>query len=313
VVAILEPKRGSATVEKIAVNAVMAGCLPQYLPVLIAAVQGLGKDQFNLYAVQGGTHNMSVLTVVNGPIARELDINCGYNFTGNRWRSSATICRALNFIITNIGGIPGATNINSQGRLAKFGHCIAENEDESPWEPLHVERGFKLDTSTVTVFAGASIPVDDNGGARSAKDVIGLFALAITYVGNRNTNGESEPLIIFVPHHAKMLANDGYTKQDVQRFIWERARLKFYDIPSGFREAFSSKWKKYYFDVSEDYGVPVSDRPEDISIVVMGGRGAHSLAISTLLGSRSVTTPIADNNKTRSPRLNSLNEVWDKP
>ncbi len=294
VVAILEPKRGAATVEKIAINAVMAGCLPRYLPVLLAAVQAVGEERFNLYGLQGGTHNASVLMVVNGPVAKDLDINCGYNMTGDRWRSSATICRALNLIITNIGGIPGASNINSQGQLTKFRHCIAENEDDSPWEPLHVERGFERDASTVTVFAGASQPIDDNGGSKSGKDIIALFALSTANLGNRNTNGEGEPLIIFVPHHARMLARDGYTKRDVQRFLFERARLRVGDIPPGYLEAFSSKWHKYYCNISPDYGVPIADRPEDIAIVVMGGRGAHSLSVQTVLGSRSVTVPIAD-------------------
>ncbi len=225
-VAVLEPKKGAATIEKIAVNAVMAGCLPQYMPVLIAVVQGIGKEVFNLYGVQTSTHNTSVLAIVNGPIAKELDINCGYNVTGNRWRSTAAIGRAIGFILTNIGGVPGASDIHTQGHIARFRHCIAENEDESPWEPLHVERGFTCDTSTVTVF-GACTPqmIDDNGGSKSAKDLFNTFCLSIPYVGNRNTNGEGEPLIILGPQHANTFARDGYSKADVKKFFFERARL----------------------------------------------------------------------------------------
>jgi hypothetical protein len=91
-----------------------------------------------------------------------------------------------------------------------------------------------------------------------------------------------------------MLARDGYTKKDVQRFLFERARLKVGDIPPGYLEAFSNKWHKYYCNISPDYGVPIADRPDDIAIVVMGGKGAHSLSIQTVLGSRSVTVPITD-------------------
>jgi len=299
VVAILEPKRGSATVEKIAVNAVMAGCLPQYMPVLIAAVQGLGRDQLNLYAIQSGTHNASVLPVVNGPIAKELDINHGYNVTGDRWRSTVTIGRALRLIMSNVGGIYGAVNIHTQGHIARFEHCIAENEDQSPWEPLHVERGFDEKISTVTIFGACTAQmIDDNAGAKCAKDLLNLFGLSIAYVGNRNTNGEGEPLIIFGPQHANAIAAEGFSKHDVQRFLWERARLRYGDIPKGNLENLSNKWQKFYGDVSEDYGVPIADRPEDIAIVVMGGKGTHSLSIQTMLGSRSITTPIADKNGT---------------
>ncbi len=294
VVAVLEPKKGVATVEKIAINAVMAGCLPEYMPVLIAAVQGIGKEIFNLYGVQTSTHNTSVLAIVNGRIARELDINCGYNVTGNRWKSTAAIGRAIGFILTNIGGVPGATDIHTQGHIARFRHCIAENEEESPWEPLHVERGFAAGTSTVTVF-GACTPqmIDDNGGSKSAKDLFNTFCLSIPYVGNRNTNGEGEPLIILGPQHANTFARDGYSKADVKKFFFERARLRFGDIPFGNLENFSKKWHKFYCNVSPDYGVPIAEKAEEIVVVVMGGKGTHSLSVQTLLGTRSVTVPIA--------------------
>ncbi len=297
VIAILEPKRGVATVEKIATNAVMAGCLPQYLPVLIAAVKGAGEGRFNLYGIQSSTHNTSILMVANGPIAMELDINCGYNVTGDRWRSTETIGRAMRLIITNVGGVPGAVNVHTQGHIARFRHCIAENEKESPWEPLHVQRGFKRETSTITIF-GACTPqmIDDNSGGKCAKDILNLFALSIPYLGNRNTNGEGEPFVIFGPQHANQVAQEGYTKQDVQRFLFERARLRFGNIPEGLLANYSNKWQKFYCNVSPDYGVPIADRPEDIVVIVMGGKGTHSLSVQTLLGSRSVTVPIADKN-----------------
>lgn len=299
VVAVLEPKKGEATVEKIAANAVMAGCLPQYMPVLIAVVQGMSREQFNLYAIQTSTHNTSVLVIVNGPIAKELDINFGYNVTGNRWRSTATIGRAIGLILTNIGGVPGATDIHTQGHIARYRHCIAENEDENPWEPLHVERGFDQKTSTITVFGACPAQmIDDNGGSKSAKDLFNTFCQSIPYVGNRNTNGEGEPLIILGSQHANTFARDGYSKADVKKFFFERARLRFGDIPIGNLENFSNKWHKFYCDVSPDYGVPIAEKAEDITVVVMGGKGTHSLSVQTILGSRSVTIPITSKDGT---------------
>ena len=289
----LPPKNGMATVEKIAINAVMAGCRPEYMPVLVGTVKGMAVPAFNLFGVQTSTHNTSVLTIVHGPIRKRLDINWGYNVVASRWHSTTTIGRAIRFIMTNIGGIPGATNIHTQGHIARFEHCIAENEDENPWEPLHVERGMHPEESAVTVFAACpAMMVDDNSGSRSAKELLNTFARSVAYVGNRNINGEGEPLIIMCPTHARLLSNGGYSKADVKRFLWERARVPFGHIPTGNLQSYSERFLKFYGDFGPDYGVPFADRPEDIVIVIMGGQGTHSLSVQTLLGSKSQTVPI---------------------
>lgn len=289
----LEPKRGRATVEKIAANAVMAGCRPEYMPVLIAAVQAMADPRFNLYAVQTSTHNTSVLPVVNGPVRKSIDLNWGYNTTGSRWRSTAAIGRALRLIMANIGGTPGAINIHTQGHIARYDACIAENEEENPWEPLSVSRGHRAHVSTVTVFpACPAAMIDERGASKNAKDLLRTFALSIPYVGNRNTSGEGEPLIILCPQHARMLADGGYSKADVQRFIWERGRVRYGDIPDGVRISLSKTNQKFYADVDPDYGIPVAGSPQDIILVVMGGKGTHSLSVQTILGAQSITMPI---------------------
>lgn len=294
VVATLAPKRGLATVEKIAANAVMAGCKPEYMPLLIACVQAVGDPRFNLDALQTSTHNTSPLPVVNGPVRDAIDLNRGYNYTGSRWRSTATIGRALRLIMANIGGTPGSINIHTQGHIARYEHCIAENEEENPWEPLHVERGYAPETSAVTVFpACPAAMIDENGGSQTAKDLLKTIALSIPYVGNRNTNGEGQPLLILCPQHARLLANGGYSKAEVKRFIWERGRLRFGDIPRGNLASFSTKNLKLYADVDPDFGIPIADKPEDIVIVVMGGKGTHSLSVQTRLACENITVPIA--------------------
>lgn len=296
VVGTLAPKRGLATVEKIAANAVMAGCKPEYMPVLIACVQAIADPKFNLDALQTSTHNTSVLPIVNGPIRKAIDLNWGYNHTGSRWRSTATIGRALRLIMANVGGTPGSINIHTQGHIARYEHCIAENEEESPWEPLHVERGYTPEVSTVTVIpACTGAMIDENGGSQNAKDLLKTLALSIPYVGNRNTNGEGQPLLILGPQHARLLGNasDGYNKAEVKRFIWERARLRFGDIPRGMLTSFSKKNLKFYADVDPDYGIPIADKPEDIVIVVMGCAGTHSLSVQTRLACENITVPVA--------------------
>jgi hypothetical protein len=293
VVSTLAPKQGLATVEKIAANAVMAGCLPEYMPVLIACVKAVGTPSFNLDAVQTSTHNTSPLPIVNGPVCAAIDLNCGYNHTGSRWRSTSTLGRALQLTMINVGGTPGSINIHTQGHIARFVHCIAENEEENPWQPLHVERGYAADISTVTMIpACPAAMIDDNGGSQTAKDLLRTLALSIPYVGNRNTNGEGQPLLILCPQHARLLANGGYSKAEVKRFIWEYGRLPFGSIPRGNLTSFSKNILKHYADFDPDFGVPIAEKPEDIVIVVMGGTGTHSLSVQTRLASQNITVPI---------------------
>jgi len=289
----LAPKQGLATVEKIVANAVMAGCRPEYMPVLIACVAGIGEPRFNLDALQTSTHNTSPLPIVNGPIAKSIDLNCGYNYTGSRWQATASIGRALRLVMSNVGGTPGSINIHTQGHIARFEHCIAENEDENPWQPLHVERGFDRDVSTVTLIpACPAAMIDDNGGSQTAKELLRTLASSIAYVGNRNTNGEGQPLLILAPQHARLLANDGYSKAEVKHFLWEHARVRVGDIPAGNLVSFSRRNMKLYAEVGAECRIPIAEKPEDIVIVVMGGSGTHSLSVQTRLACENVTVPI---------------------
>lgn len=294
VVATLMPKRGFATVEKIAANAVMAGCRPEYMSVLIACVQAIAEPRFNLDAVQTSTHNTSALPVVNGPIRKALDLNWGYNHTGSRWHSTTTIGRALRLIMSNIGGTPGSVNIHTQGHIARYEHCIAENEDENPWQPLHVERGYPAEVSTVTMIpACPAAMIDDNGGSQTPKEVLRTVANSIAYVGNRNINGEGEPVLILGPQHARLIASGGYSKEEVKQFVWEHARVPFSDIPRGNLASFSERNMKLFDDTGPRARVPIAGSPADIVIVVMGGVGTHSLSVQTQLACKTVTVPVA--------------------
>ena len=293
VISTLAPKQGLATVEIIAANAVMAGCIPEYMPVLLACVQAVGTPSFNLDAVQTSTHNTSPLPIVNGPVRTAIDLNHGYNHTGSRWRSTSTIGRALQLTMMNVGGTPGAINIHTQGHIARFEHCIAENEEENPWQPLHVERGYAAETNVVTVIpACPAAMIDDNGGSQTAQELLRTLALSIPYVGNRNTNGEGQPLLILCPQHARMLANGGLSKADVKRYIWEHGRLPFGTIPRGNLTNFSKKILDEFDGGDPAAGVPIAEKPEDIVIVVMGGTGTHSLSVQTRLASQNVSVPI---------------------
>jgi hypothetical protein len=293
VIATLAPKQGLATVEKIAANAVMAGCVPEYMPVLLACVKAIGAPLFNLDAVQTSTHNTSPLPIVNGPVRAAIDLNSGYNYAGSRWRATSTLGRALQLTMINVGGTPGSINIHTQGHIARFGHCIAENEEENPWEPLHVERGYAADTSTVTVIpACPAAMIDDNGGSQTAQELLRTLASSIPYVGNRNTNGEGQPLLILCPQHARLLANGGYSKAAVKNYLWQNARIPFGSIPRGNLTNFSKKLLAQNAGADPDFAVPIAEKPDDIVIIVMGGTGTHTLSVQTRLASENVTVPI---------------------
>lgn len=287
------PKNGIATIENIAANAVMAGCRPEYMPIIIACVKGISEPKFNLDALQTSTHNTSVLPIVNGPIVNSINLNYGYNFTGSSWQSTACIGRALRLIMSNIGGTPGSINIHTQGHIARYEHCIAENEQENPWEPLHVEKGFSVDSNVVTLIpACPAAMIDDNGGSQTAKELLRTISSSIAYVGNRNINGQGQPLIILCPQHARLLALGQYSKQDVKRFIWERARVRSGDIPRGNLVSFSKENLKFYDQIDDNYGYPIASKPEDIEVIVMGGTGTHSLSVQTRLACENLSIPV---------------------
>src|SRR5215510_10740973 len=154
IVARVPPNYGMATVEKIAANAVMAGCKPEMMRVLIPLIRAACDERFNIHGVQATTHFAAALVIVNGPLRRELGFACGGNVFSNVARANSTLGRAFQLILRNIGGArPAEQDMSTLGNPGKFSYCIAENEEESPWEPLHVEQGFRPEQSVLTVFA----------------------------------------------------------------------------------------------------------------------------------------------------------------
>lgn len=143
VIGLISPKRAEATVEKIAINAVMAGCFPEHLVVILAAIEAMVDEKFNLYGVQTTTHPCAPLLIINGPIRNKLGINSGYNVFGQGSLANAVIGRAIRLTLLNIGGaVPGTGDKATHGHPGKFTYCIGENEGKNPWQPLHVKKGL---------------------------------------------------------------------------------------------------------------------------------------------------------------------------
>ena len=294
VIGAVPPRWAAATVEKIAINAVMAGCKPEYMPLLVVAVEAITDPKLNLYALQATTGGPAVMLIVNGPVRKRLNINGGSNVLGEGWRANATLGRCIRLIQRNIGGsYPGTTCKATLGWPGKYTLCIAENEEASPWEPLHVERGFAADQSTVTaISADASIRASDLDSTK-AVGILTNFA--------QRMEGPSGPeaIMVICPEHAKIIAGDGFSKTDVKKFVWERAAYRMKDLPD---ETFYQRVKRRSdLKLTRDSVIPVTDKPEDILVVVAGGDGSQSQYIhvwgqSTTEGgsTRSVTKLIKD-------------------
>ncbi len=287
IIATVAPLGGEATVEKIAINAVMAGCIPEYLPLIIVAVGAMCDDCINLYGVQTTTHPVSLLLIVNGPIIKKLDLNCKCGAFGPGWRSNSTIGRAIRLILMNIGGaFPGKLDMSTQGQPSKYTFCIAENEEETPWSPLHVERGFDISTSTVTVAATENPHNINEHAAINGEEILITIAGTMATMGNNNIISQNgEPLLAISPEHAATLARDGFSKEAIRAFIYEKARVP--------RKNFNQRAiKQYYADFDDDALIPITTHCDDIMIIVIGGPGKHSSFLPTFGDTRSVTKAI---------------------
>ena len=294
-VAVLSPRLGRATVGRVAVNAVLAGALPEHLPVILAAVEAVSQPAFNLQAVQTTTHPCSPLVIVNGPLALRLGINGGGNALGQGHRANAVIGRALRLVLQNVGGArPGREDRATQGHPGKYSYCVAENEAASPWEPLSVERGFAREISTVTV-CGSEAPHNINDhGSSTPEGILTTVAGSVATVGTNNIYLGGEPLVILGPEHAATVAGGGWSKAAFKRALWARARVPLSRFDPSNLDRFSVIHPAGFKDRPPESLVPIAREWSDIMVVVAGGAGKHSVLIPTFGATRSVTQRIEE-------------------
>ena len=294
IVATIAPRYGAATVERIAINAVMAGCHPEYLPVLIAAAEAVATPRFHLQAIQATTNPAAVWLVVNGPIARTLGVNSGGNCLGPGAWANGTLGRALRLILHNIGGgLPGDMDRATQGQPGKYTFCCAENEDANPWEPLHVERGFARDVSTATVV-GALGTWNMNITAKDADDILAMIADTMQYPASSDYVYGGAPWLILSPQHAQIMKQAGWNKAEVKRRLWEQSKLRAGRARGSEFDRMKNGRQAELGDIGPDTLVPISVRPEDISILVAGGPGTHSVFVPVSAHTRSVTISVTE-------------------
>src|SRR5213594_4069117 len=263
----------SITAEKVAINAVMAGCKPEYMAVVVAAVEGIGDPAWSYHGPGTSTGGAAVLMIVNGPIARELDINCGDNLFGPGWRANLSIGRALRLVMRNVcGSLPGLLDRGTLGHPGKLSYVIAENEAESPWTPLHVERGFRREQSTVTVMAAEAPHQFYNQLSNTPEGVLTTLADAMRLGGSAGR--QPQYVIVLAGEHMRTVAASGWGKKEIRDFVWKHTQNSLAHLKRTQRMSGAIQ------DGDETKLRPLVESPDNILVVPAGGRaGAFSCYI----------------------------------
>ena len=295
-VARIPPRWGSLTRELLAVNMVMAGCKPEYAPVVRAAILALADARFNLNGIQATTHVVSPLIVVNGPIARQIGMNSGGNVFGSGNRANATIGRAVRLIMLSVGGgIPGELDKSTLGHPGKYTFCIAENEEASPWAPYHVEHGYSAEDSTVLVIGAEAPHSVTNHISDDPQGILDSIASAMSTIAHNNAVLGGSCTVVIGVEHARSIASFGWTRDDVRRYLWLNGTNDWDDVSYGNRYAppggrtYNRNLPKWY---PRETGrrVPIVFTPDDIHLFVAGGAAGRFSAF--LPGWSTATTPV---------------------
>jgi hypothetical protein len=267
------PRYGSLTREVLAVNLVMAGCKPNYAPVVRAALLALTQPAFNLNGVQATTHMAAPLLVVNGPAAGTIGMNGGVNAFGPGNRANATIGRAIRLVLLNVGGgWPGDLDKATLGHPGKYTYAVAENESDSPWAPYHVEKGFAAEDSTVFVLAAEAPHSATNHVADDPEGILDTICSAMSTIANNNAVSSGHCAVVIGPEHARTIAARGWTRHDVRNYLHRNAWNRFGDL------AFDHRYGRIYnrnlprwYKREPESRIPIVPSPDHIHLFVIGG------------------------------------------
>ena len=284
----IAPRGAPISVRQLAANAVMAGCLPSYMPILEAAITAMNVPGLNLYGVQMTTHPCALMVLVHGPAAAEAGMNGGAGCMGQGNRANGTIGRAVRLVMMNIGGArPGdgesesAIDRATQGTPAKWSFCFAENEARSPWEPFRVSVGLSAEDSAVTVAAVEGPHNVNDHQSDSGEELLFTIAETMSTPGANTIYHGGDQFVVLGPEHAEVIAKSGFSRQAAQTYLFDHARVSVDRIGRKKLDE-ASTWGGYKKRLDEWGGrIPVARAPEDIRILVAGGAGKHSAWIPT--------------------------------
>jgi len=275
----LPPLDGTVTVEKVAINAVMAGCKPAFFPVVLAAVRAVLQPQFNAGAITTTTGGAAPVVIVSGPIARQLGIHSGTAVLGSGHRPNATIGRALRLTMRNLGGATADTMEKStHGWPGKYTMCFAENAERNPWEPLHIELGFAPEVSIVIVVAARGLITIVESSQETG---IGDLETLVSAMRGEGISGYSyqargaSPVVVLGPEHAVEIAAAGLGRKEVKEYIFHHARMPLGKLRDRGHWGARS-WPEAWEHQPDDFLVPLVTDPDKLILVVAGGDGRHS-------------------------------------
>jgi len=261
------------TAESLAINAVMAGCRPEYAPVIVAAVRSLCHTDFAYHGPASSTGGSAMVLIVSGPIAGELGINSGHNAFGQGHRANATIGRAVRLIMMNaLNTKPGFLDRATFGNPGKYSFCFAERED-TPWEPFHVSRGFRAKESVLTLYASNSLQQVYNQLASTPEAILTCYADALYNLGSPNVYGFNQSLVVMGFEHADVIRANRWSRRDAQTFLIEHCRRRVADLkraarlPGDITPEDETTWRHGF------------ESPEDVLIVCAGGAGSWSAVL----------------------------------
>ena len=292
---VMQPRNARVTLEKLAINAVMAGCLPKHFPVVVAAVRAVLHEEFNLAGNAATTGGAAQVVIVNGPIAQQLGINGDAACFGPGFRANAVIGRALRLVIRNLGGlVPGEMDKATHATPGRYSFCFSENEERSPWEPRHQELGYPHSASIVTVVAIRGVhPVMETTvatGIEVMRTVVGTMkAVGVSNYYQLGTGAQI--VLVLCPEHAADIAGSGLSKSDVREFIYQNARMPLHQL-KGLAHYGNRNWPAWIDETNPETLVPIVRAAEDIVVVVAGGDGRHSAWLSGWGVTRLVTEEI---------------------
>lgn len=280
------PSGARLDVYRLAVNAVMAGCAPEFFPVVITALEAMAEPPYRLFQAAITAHPGGNVVIVSGPLAKRIGIHSGQGCLGPGFRANATIGRAISLSVINVArAVPGSSDLAPMGSPAKYAYCFAEDIDSNPWQPLHVELQDR-ETTTVTVLKCEG-PINLADRLSSTPDhLLEGFATACTSLVCNNAYAPCTLLLILNPQHAALIANAGWTKEDVKRFMFEKVRNPRAKLKG---RGMDNVWPPEFDNLDP---VPVMRSPEECLIVVAGGPGTQSMVSLPWGFCKAVTKPV---------------------
>lgn len=285
----MPPVMGLVSPRFIALNAIMAGCSPEHMPVLCAAADAMMDPAFNLLGISTTTNPCAPLLVVHGPERHRLKMNIGAGCFGPGNYANAVLGRAIRFMLLNLGGaVPGETDRATQGMAIKYTFCAPENAEETPWAPFHARRGYQADDNAVTVFGIQAQHNMIDLTAENGEELLRVLVPGMAAYATNNMTHGGEALLLISPEHATMLARTGWDPESIQKYMYEHARYDVREAPERFVGILKYR-RPPWVDMAK---LPVVDRWEDMQVMVIGGTGIHAQFLPSFGSTTAITRKI---------------------